>query len=248
MRWERLQRRIADALDPIGPGAALPAGGVPVLAFLGPTFDTGGAGSGSRTRRTARASRTRRRARLCGCSGRIPGAYMGPHLGFCCWTSALSGHRARWARCSRRSRRHAARFRGGKALWIGTRPSTSDHPFQKALGGLGVGFSLSYAARPNDPPFQRRTWKRANPGLDHFPDLEAVIRTNRRPATSEAGAMDRSGTLAPAAEGRQINRTNRYGFQSDDASDVVGREADSTEVAPRHSRACRDPCRAFCHA
>ena len=80
---------------------------------------------------------------------------------------------------------------------------------------LGVGFSLSYAARPNDPPFQRRTWKRANPGLDHFPDLEAVIRTNRRPTTSEAGAMDRSGTLAPAAEERQINRTNRYGFQSE---------------------------------
>ena len=26
---------------------------------------------------------------------------------------------------------------------------------------------------------------------------------------------DRSGTLAPAAEGRQINRTNRYGFQSE---------------------------------
>ena len=40
---------------------------------------------------------------------------------------------------------------GSKALWIGTRPSTSDHPFQRALDGTGVGFSLSYAARPSDP-------------------------------------------------------------------------------------------------
>ena len=78
---------------------------------------------------------------------------------------------------------------GSKALWIGTRPSTSDHPFQKALDGTGVGFSLSYAARPNDPPFQRRTWLRANPGLDHFPDLEAVIRLEAKAAKLDDAAM-----------------------------------------------------------
>ena len=33
-----------------------------------------------------------------------------------------------------------------------------------------------------------------------------------------------------------------------DAADVVGREAVSTGAAPRHSRACRDSCRASCHA
>ena len=39
-----------------------------------------------------------------------------------------------------------------------------------------MGFSLSFAAGKDDPPFQRRTWKRANPSLEHFPDLEKVIR------------------------------------------------------------------------
>ena len=78
---------------------------------------------------------------------------------------------------------------GSKALWIGTRPSTPDHPFQKALDGVGVGFSLSYSARPNDPPFQRRTWKRGNPGLDHFPDLEAAIRQEAATAKLDETAL-----------------------------------------------------------
>ena len=78
---------------------------------------------------------------------------------------------------------------GSKALWLGTRPSTSEHPFQRALDGHGVGFVLSYAARKDDPPFQRRTWKRANPGLDHFPDLEAVIREEAEDAKRDPAAM-----------------------------------------------------------
>ena len=78
---------------------------------------------------------------------------------------------------------------GSRALWIGTRPSTSDHPFQRALDGQGVGFALCYAARANDPPFQRRTWKRANPGLDRFPDLEAVIRSEAKAAKLDEAAL-----------------------------------------------------------
>ena len=77
-----------------------------------------------------------------------------------------------------------------RALWIGTRPSDlPDHPFQRALEGVGVGFALSYAARPDDPPFRRTTWKRANPGLDHLPDLEKVIRMEAADAGRDASAM-----------------------------------------------------------
>ena len=76
-----------------------------------------------------------------------------------------------------------------RALWIGTRPSLPDHPFQRALEGVGVGFALSYAARPDDPPFRRTTWKRANPGLDHLPDLEKVIRMEAADAGRDASAM-----------------------------------------------------------
>ena len=62
-----------------------------------------------------------------------------------------------------------------RLLWIGTRPEGGAHPFAKALEG-GVGYSQVHAARPDDPPFRRKTWLRANPGLAHFPDLERVIR------------------------------------------------------------------------
>ena len=78
---------------------------------------------------------------------------------------------------------------GSKALWLGTRPSTPDHPFQRALDGHGVGFRLSYAAQKDDPPFQRRTWLKANPGLKHHPDLEAVIRSEADDAKHDASSM-----------------------------------------------------------
>ena len=76
-----------------------------------------------------------------------------------------------------------------KALWLGTRPALPEHPFQRALDGIGTGFSLQYAAGKDDPPFRRRTWKRANPSLDHFPDLEKVIRLEAQEAKRDASAM-----------------------------------------------------------
>ena len=78
---------------------------------------------------------------------------------------------------------------GSRALWLGTRPSAPDHPFQKALDGHGVGFALCYAAPKDAPPFRRSTWKRANPGLDHLPDLEAVIRQEAEDAKRDESAM-----------------------------------------------------------
>ena len=76
-----------------------------------------------------------------------------------------------------------------RAVWLGTRPDAPDHPFQRALDGHGVGFALVYAARPDDPPFQRRTWKRANPGLNHLPDLDAVIRSEAEDAKRDPDAL-----------------------------------------------------------
>ena len=78
---------------------------------------------------------------------------------------------------------------GSRALWLGTRPALPDHPFQRALDGYGASFSLCYAAPKDAPPFQRRTWKRANPGLDHLPDLEAVIRSEAEDAKRDESAM-----------------------------------------------------------
>ena len=76
-----------------------------------------------------------------------------------------------------------------KAVWIGTRPSEPNHPFQRALDGHGVSFALSYAAAASDPPFQRRTWRKANPGLDSLPDLEKVIRSEAADAKIDEQAL-----------------------------------------------------------
>lgn len=67
---------------------------------------------------------------------------------------------------------------GSRAIWIGTRPASADHPFAQALGGKNksVKYSQCHAAREKDPPTRRITYKRANPALDHFPDLEKSIR------------------------------------------------------------------------
>ena len=76
-----------------------------------------------------------------------------------------------------------------RAIWLGTRPDAPEHPFQRALDGHGVGFALTYAAPPDSPPFQRRTWKRANPGIDHLPDLEAGTRSEAEDARRDPDAL-----------------------------------------------------------
>ena len=64
---------------------------------------------------------------------------------------------------------------GSRFVALGTRPADPGHWFAKMLDG-GAGFAQCHAARPDDPPFQRATWRRANPSLDHMPDLEEAIR------------------------------------------------------------------------
>ena len=66
---------------------------------------------------------------------------------------------------------------------LGTRPDNPDHWFQKMLDGQ-ADYSQTHAARLTDAPFQRRTWKRANPSLDLMPDLERTIRKEAREAKS----------------------------------------------------------------
>lgn len=65
------------------------------------------------------------------------------------------------------------KVRGSRMVSIGTRPADPEHPFSRMLAGDG---GTVYAARPGDPPFQRRTWARANPSLDAMPALEERIR------------------------------------------------------------------------
>ena len=59
---------------------------------------------------------------------------------------------------------------------LGTRPADETHWFAKMLAG-GADYAQCHAARADDPPFRRSTWKRANPSMAHMPDLEFAIRT-----------------------------------------------------------------------
>ena len=54
---------------------------------------------------------------------------------------------------------------GSRMISIGTRPASSGHPFEALL--RDADFVQVHAARPGDPPFQRRTWERAVPSLRH---------------------------------------------------------------------------------
>ena len=80
------------------------------------------------------------------------------------------------------------KIEGSRVIWIGTRPADSAHPFAKMLEG-GVGYAQVHAARESDPPFRRSTWRRANPGLDALPDLEAAIRRESARARLDPSAL-----------------------------------------------------------
>ena len=70
---------------------------------------------------------------------------------------------------------------------LGTRPADSEHWFSKLLESAE--FSQCHAARPDDPPFQRRTWAKANPSLKYLPALEARIGKEAAEARSDPSKL-----------------------------------------------------------
>ena len=64
---------------------------------------------------------------------------------------------------------------GSKMVALGTRPAAEGHWFAKMLTGGGVGYWQCHAAGEDDPPFRLRTWRKANPSIDHLPSLRKEI-------------------------------------------------------------------------
>ena len=64
---------------------------------------------------------------------------------------------------------------GSRLIALGTRPDDDDHWFSRFLDGE-ADFSLNFQAPEDRPPFQKKTWCRANPSLPYFPNLEKRIR------------------------------------------------------------------------
>ena len=73
---------------------------------------------------------------------------------------------------------------GSRLVALGTRPTSELHWFAKMLAG-GADYAQCHAAGPDDKPYQRRTWRRANPSLDHMPDLLEAIEREARAARKD---------------------------------------------------------------
>ena len=71
---------------------------------------------------------------------------------------------------------------------IGTRPADANHWFGRLLAG-GADYAQSHAAGADDPPFRRRTWAKANPSINHLPDLEAAIREEAESARQDPALL-----------------------------------------------------------
>ena len=78
---------------------------------------------------------------------------------------------------------------GSRLIALGTRPDDPEHWFARMLDGRGAAYVQSHAARVGDPPFQRRTWARANPSLDAMPALEAAIRREAEAARRDPSLL-----------------------------------------------------------
>ena len=76
-----------------------------------------------------------------------------------------------------------------KMLWLGTRASSVDHPFEQAF--KLVGYAQVHCAGPNDPMFRKATWRKSNPGIDRQPDLEKAIRQEAKRAKMDPSALAR---------------------------------------------------------
>ena len=64
---------------------------------------------------------------------------------------------------------------GPSRMWmIGTRAAHGAHPFELAI--RTADYAQVHAARPGDPLGHKRTWARANPAVEHFPDLLEATR------------------------------------------------------------------------
>ena len=165
-----------------------------LLHFLQPSFDRYGRGGRGRFRVQDSANRSLIVDRETGAMVKVHGSDPRRLHGLAPKLLVLD-EVSQWEQSKRDAALAALRTSRGKipdsrALWIGTRPSDPAHPFQKALDGHGVRFALSYQAGKDDPPFQKRTWIKANPSLRHgFPDLEDVIRSEAAEARRDPDAL-----------------------------------------------------------
>ena len=109
---------------------------------------------------------------------------------------------AQWPRSTGDSMLAALRTSLGKQetallVALGTRPASDSHFFQRMLDG-GADYAQSHHAPEGAKHWTKGTWRKANPSLDHMPDLERAIR-------GEADKAKRDAMLMPSFEALRLN-------------------------------------------
>ena len=105
----------------------------------------------------------------------------------------LADEPAQWVEQSSNKMLAALRTSMGKLpnsrmIALGTLPADSSHWFAKWLNGA-ADYSQCHAAKPDDKPFHKGVWKRANPSLDHMPNLLEAIRSDAKEAKIDDSVM-----------------------------------------------------------
>ena len=105
---------------------------------------------------------------------------------------ALLDEPAQWPPGTRDSmltaiRTGAGKVEGSKIVALGTRSDDATHWFSEWLGGV-ADYSQLHAARPDDPSYELRTIKRANPAYDYLPALRESLHSQRDEARAHSTA------------------------------------------------------------
>ena len=106
----------------------------------------------------------------------------------------LADEPAQWEP-SKRDRMLAALVTGlgkvprSRIIALGTRPAAGGHWFARWLAGTGTTYAQTHAASPDDPPYQLRTWRKANPSLDHLPSLRATLESEAEKARQDPNLL-----------------------------------------------------------
>lgn len=84
----------------------------------------------------------------------------------------------------------AGKVVGSRIVALGTRPASGDHWFQRWLDG-GADLVQCHSAGPDDPPFQLRTIRKANPSFAYLEALRADVLRQRKRARIDDEARAR---------------------------------------------------------
>ncbi len=121
------------------------------------------------------------------------------------------------------------KIEGSRLIALGTRPDSEAHWFQKMLDGE-ADYIDNYSAPADAPPFQKRTWVKANPSLRYMPWLEKTIR-------KEAGKAKRDSDQLAAFKALRLNLGTADTLQSllIDADEWKRIEVDKADLADRYA-------------